>query len=127
MSVVPEISILKHILSYEQWSKVRDQLSIEDFPKELQPIYSVVSSFHSGSGTPVNLGASDLANLVFSQPVKDKEYVQQIIENIVSCDASASTTEQLIKSLRTQRLLKEVSLMSYEVAEGRQDGSKLDA
>jgi len=122
VSVVPEISILKHILTYEHWSKVRDQLSVEDFPKELQGIYSVVSSYHSGNnGDNPILSASDLANLVFSNPVKNKEYTQQIVDNILSCDASTTTTSQLIKSLHRQRLLKEISLLSYEVAEGRSD------
>ena len=120
--MAPEISILKHILTYEHWSKVRDQLSVEDFPNELQGIYSVVSSYHSGhSDNSAVLSASDLANLVFSSPVKNKEYTQQIVDNILSCDASASTTVQLINALRRQRLLKQVSLLSYEIAEGRSE------
>lgn len=117
--MVPEISILKHILSYEQWSKVRDQLAIEDFPRELQSIYSVVCTFHSGNTDCVDLSISDLHNLVFSHPVKDKEYTQQILENIEKCDASASTTVQLINALRRTRTLKKISLLSYEIAEGR--------
>jgi len=121
--MAPEISILKHILTYEHWSKVRDQLSAEDFPKELQPIYSVVCTFHSGNSDCIDLGSSDLNNLVFSAPVKNKEYTQQIVDNILSCDASASTTVQLINALRRTRILKQISLLSYEIAEGRSNSN----
>jgi len=79
----------------------------------------VVSSFHSGSGTPTDLSGADLANLVFSQPVKDKEYTQKVLDTILCCDAQATTTEQLIRSLRQQRILKQISLLSYEIAEGQ--------
>lgn len=119
--MVPEISILKHILTYEHWSKVRDLLSVEDFPKELAEIYSVITSHHSVSVDHADLSNGDVANLVFSQPIKNKEYTQQIVDNILSCDASASTTVQLINALRRQRLLKQVSLLSYEIAEGRSE------
>lgn len=126
--MAPEISILKHILTYENWSNVRDQLSVEDFPKELQNVYSAIATFHSGlsSSAGSTLTTGDLANLVFSSPVKDKEFTQLVLEQVDQCDATESTTLHLIHSLRKQRLLKEMSLLSYEVAEGRQDGSKLD-
>ena len=117
--MVPEISILKHILSYEQWSNVRDQLSIEDFPKELAGIYSVIVSHHGNNTGCDDLTHDDLANLVFSQPVKDKEFTTQILENIATCDAGLSTTVQLINALRRTRTLKKISLLSYEIAEGR--------
>ncbi len=81
----------------------------------------MVCTFHSGNSDCINLSGSDLHNLVFSTPVKNKEYTQQIVDNILSCDASTATTLQLINSLRKQRLLKEISLLSYEVAEGRSD------
>lgn len=79
----------------------------------------MVCTFHSGNTDCVDLGISDLHNLVFSHPVKDKEYVTQILENIEKCDASASTTVQLINALRRTRTLKKISLLSYEIAEGR--------
>lgn len=110
---------MKHILSYEQWSNVRDQLSIEDFPKELAGIYSVIVSHHGNNTSCADLTHDDLANLVFSQPVKDKDFTTQILENIATCDAGLSTTVQLINALRRTRTLKKISLLSYEIAEGR--------
>lgn len=79
----------------------------------------MVCTFHSGNSDCVDLSISDLHNLVFSHPVKDKEYTQQILENIEKCDAGLSTTVQLINALRRTRTLKKISLLSYEIAEGR--------
>ena len=66
-----------------------------------------------------DLSSGDVANLVFSQPIKDKEYTTQILENIEKCDAGRSTTVQLINALRRTRTLKKISLLSYEIAEGK--------
>lgn len=76
-------------------------------------------SHHGNNTSCVDLTHDDLANLVFSQPVKDKDFTTQILENIASCDAGLSTTVQLINALRRTRTLKKISLLSYEIAEGR--------
>ncbi len=125
----PEVSILKHLLTYNNWLSCRDKLSIEDFPKELRSIYSVVDNYHhsNSSGVPTDLNDADLSNLVFSNPVKDREYTQLLLGTINECDATDSTTIQLIQSLNKNRILKDISLLSYEVAEGRStDITKLE-
>lgn len=117
--MVPEISILKLILSYKQWSEVRDQLSTEDFPKELAAIYSAIVTFHSSNTEGNDLLPSDLANLVFCQSVKDKDYLLLVLENIEKCDAGITSTVQLINALKRTRILKKISVLSYEIADGR--------
>lgn len=57
--------------------------------------------------------------MVFCQPVKDKLYTEKLLESITTCDAGVETTEQLINALRRSRILKRISLLSYEIAEGR--------
>jgi len=126
--LTPEISILKHILGYDNWLLSNDKLSIEDFPKELQPLYSAISNHHSANSNPNGvLTSSDLSNLVFSVPVKDKDFTLELIKQVDQCDSTKSTVLQLINSLHTRRLLKEISLTSYEIAEGRKDANSLTA
>lgn len=123
--MIPEISIIKLLLNYNNWSEVDSKLSIQDFPKELQPLYSSIVNFHASNDNRVDLSTDDLANLVFSGQVKDRPFTTEILKEVDQCDATASTTAQLINSLRQRRILKEISLLSYEVAEGRQEQSKL--
>lgn len=90
----------------------------------MQGIYSVIDSYHSTNNSGSNLSNDDLSNLVFSSPLKDKNYTALVLENIQSCDAALESTEHLINALKRGRILKQISLLSYEIAEGR--SNKLD-
>jgi len=57
--------------------------------------------------------------LVFCQSVKDKDYLLLVLENIEKCDAGITSTVQLINALRRTRILKKISVLSYEIADGR--------
>ena len=124
--MTPEISILKHILNYENWQEASDKLSIQDFSKDTQLLFSGITNYHSGSSDPCNLTVSDLTNLVFSGTVKNPEFIAEVIKQVDQCDAHEGTTTQLIDSLHSKRRLKELSLLAYEVAEGRQEKQKLE-
>ena len=122
--MTPELSILKLLLNYEQWCSCKGKLSIEDFPKDLQGIYSCIDNYHASHPDTIELSGADLANLVFSTPHKDKEYVAKIVEQVDQTVANEKTTHQLINAIREGKLLKQLSLSSYEVAEGRLDREK---
>jgi len=92
-------------------------LSIKDFPKELIPVFSALDSFHQNNA--VNLTVADLANLVLSSPLKDADYYKQLLSNLETLEVSELTTSVLIDSFYQQRLLKEISLVSYDITEGR--------
>jgi len=122
--MIPELSILKLLLNYEQWCSVKGKLGVEDFPKDLQSIFSCIDNHHAVNPDTIELSSADLANLVFSTPHKNKEYVAGILEQVDHSEASAKTTIQLINSIREGKLLKQLSLSSYEVAEGRMEREK---
>ena len=122
--MTPELSILKLLLNYEQWCSCKGKLSIEDFPKDLQGIFSCIDNYHASHPDTIELSGADLANLVFSTPHKDKEYVAKIVEQVDQIIANEKTTHQLINAIREGKLLKQLSLSSYEVAEGRLDREK---
>jgi len=122
--MIPELSILKLLLNYEQWCSVKGKLGIEDFPKDLQSIFSCIDNYHAVNPDTIELSSADLANLVFSSPHKNTEYVAGILEQVDHSEANEKTTLQLINSIREGKLLKQLSLSSYEVAEGRLDRTK---
>lgn len=124
--MIPELSILKLLLNYTNWNENHHEISIEDFPKELQPIFSSIDNYHASNSAHSDLSADDLANLVFSIPHKDRDFVQGILEQVDQCQASNETTHQLLRSIRQRNLLKKISITSYEVSEGRQTLSSLE-
>jgi len=105
-------------LKHAEWEEsTKLGLSIQDFPKELQPLYSVVDSFHSQHEE--NLSVADLANLVFASVSKDIPYYQELLSTIDSLDVSDTTSKVLLGTIVRNRQLKDISLKAYEVTEGR--------
>jgi AAA domain len=124
--LLPEQTILKLLLNYSQWQENSSKLSIEDFPKELRSIYSTINNYHSTNNDGVDLTIDDLSNLVFSMPQKDKDFTTLVIEQIGNSTAKEQTTKQLISAIQRNKLLKQISISTYEVAEGRMDVAKLN-
>lgn len=119
-----ELSIIKYFLSYQEWCKWKDKLSVKDFPKELVPIYSVLDNFHQTHQQ--DLSVHDLANLVLAHQARDPDYYRQVLSNLESLDVSSTSVEVLLTSLHEQKLLKEISLTAYDITEGKGDRTKLD-
>lgn len=113
-----ELSVLKHLCNADAYREFRTNLSIEDFSKETQSIVRVIDTHFSDDNAP-SLSIGDLQNLYFVTPRKDPEFYQGIFTNLASNDASIDTTRKLIQGLKTARVLRELSLMAYDAAEGR--------
>lgn len=121
--MIPELSIIKLICNYEQWCTVQNILNVSDFPKELQGIVRTLNNQHETGGADVTV--SDLANLYFSTRPKDPEFYHEIFKQLLEHDSSPNTTFKLIESIQRAKLLRELSLDAYEVAEGRGDLAKV--
>ena len=122
----PELSIIKCFLVYECWEKYNLSIVSTDFPEELRLLYSTLDSFHKTKNTEKqNLHLLDLSNLFFANKPKDKEYYEGVFETLESYEPNLTTVVTLIVSLKRARLLRELSIKSYEVAEGKADFSKL--
>ena len=122
----PELSIIKCFLVYECWEKYNLSIVSTDFPEELRLLYSTLDSFHKTRNTEKqNLHLLDLSNLFFANKPKDKEYYEGVFETLESYEPNLTTVITLIVSLKRARLLRELSIKSYEVAEGKADFSKL--
>lgn len=74
----------------------------------------------------MDLTVADLSNLVLANPLKDVDYYKQVLINLDNLSVSELTTSILIQSFYEQRLLKEISLVSYDITEGRGKRDDLD-
>lgn len=115
-----ELSIIKVFLQYETWNEYKDLIEAKDFPVELQLLFRCLNSYHSTlNEEKTDLHLNDLANLFFANNPKDKEFYQQVFDNLSTYEPVKSTVIELIHSLHRARLLQKLSIASYEVAEGK--------
>lgn len=96
-------------------------MSVRDFPRELQGVIRCINNFHSGNDGRVDIAVADLANLFFAgiPAGKDREFYQGVFDQLDKCDASAETTQKLIDAISLGNMLRDLSTLSYETAEGK--------
>lgn len=93
-------------------------------PKELQGIYRCLNSYHESNTDGTDLSVSDLSNLYFATRPRDRDFAISVFENLEKHESSAESVGQLVHSIVTGKLLREISLEAYDVAEGR--GNRVD-
>lgn len=115
-----ENSIIKLCLRHEHAVQA-DQagLTPSDFPKELQPVYSVLANYHAANTE--DLSVDDLANLFFASVQKDKEYYLTVFESLRTLEVGDYSTRQLIDGIVRNKKLKELSVTAYEAVEGKKE------
>lgn len=118
-----ELSIIKLFLNYDVWKTYAGSLSVKDFPAELQPVFSTLDSYHAAHQE--NLTVDDLANLLYTNKTKDKEYYNGIVDTLRNLVCSDATVHSLIQSILDNKRLKEISLVAYDVTEGRKSKDDL--
>jgi hypothetical protein len=113
-----ELSIIKHLLSHDNFVKYSPFLKTKDFPDELGILFTCICSHFAVSEE--SLAVPDLANLVFSNSPKDSTYYATLFDNLEVYQPIESTVVKLIESLKRRNVLQKVSLAAYEEAEGKQ-------
>jgi hypothetical protein len=86
-----------------------------------------LNNFQEGNTQGVDLSVGDLANLLFAHKHKDVEYYEGVIAVLDKLDVSSATTSVLLQSFVDSKLLKEISLVAYDVTEGNASKEKLSA
>lgn len=118
--MIPEISIIRLFLNYENWLKYSDLLQVADFPKELQPVvrllYAKYDCWDEGSS---NLSVSDLANLFFAGNPSNREYMEGVFTQLEKDDSKPETTLELIQGIRVRAVLQELSMAAYDASQGK--------
>lgn len=117
-----ELSIVKLFLDKEVWTTYNHYLDGNDFPEELKLLYRTLDSFHKINEESLHL--LDLANLFFSKHPKDKEYYEGVFDTLATYEPNKATVIELIQSIKNKKILREISIKSYEAAEGK---ASLDA
>lgn len=107
-----ELSIIKLLLTHENYIKYNVYISSKDFSDEVKYLYNILCSYYAVNEQ--DLAVQDFANLVFANNPKDKEYYKQCLEFLDGYIPVESTVVALIESLKQQKLLQELSLASYE-------------
>lgn len=125
--MTPELSIIRLFLTYNNWESYRDRLRLNDFPKELQPVYSLLDNYHSTNTEKANLSVADLANLIGAQSYKDKDYYLGVLKEVEKLEVSADTTAKLLQRLIANKQLNEISLAAHDAKDGRLELEKVQA
>jgi replicative DNA helicase len=88
-------------------------------PKELQGIYRCLNSYHEGNDEHTDLSVADLSNLYFATRPRDRDFAIGVFEQLDKYESSTESVRALVNSVVQNRLLREVSLAAYDLAEGR--------
>jgi replicative DNA helicase len=107
------------------WEEYRDKIGVHDIPKDLHPVYSILNNYHATNEGKADLTVADLANLLATVVIKDKDYYLGVLEEIEKLEVSADTTVKLIQRILTNRQLAELSMVAHEAKEGRADLDKV--
>ncbi len=120
-TITPELSVIKLFLIYDNWLKYKNRLEVKDFPKELQPVFSLLDNYHNINEAKANLSVADLGNLLVAGSIKDKEYYLGVLEQIQKLEVSTETTLSLINRIIANKQLNEISIAAHDAKEGRVD------
>ena len=92
-------------------------LQAKDFPDDLQLLYRTLNSFHEAHEDDLSL--LDLSALFMANKPANKEYYVELFNGLVGYSPVETAVLELIQSLHRSRLLREMSITAYEVAEGK--------
>lgn len=88
-------------------------------PEELKLLYRTLNSFHETNEAKQDLHILDLASLFFANNPKDKEYYEGVFSTLETYTPNVKAVETLISGIKRSKILRELSIKSYEVAEGK--------
>jgi replicative DNA helicase len=115
-----ELSVLKAFLSYETWNEYNSYVKSSDFPEDLQGLYRCLDSWHKTQNEDSSdLHLLDLSNIYFSQNKGNKAFFEKVFDNLDSYTPNLKTVRELLTSIKRNSVLRELSLASYDVVEGK--------
>lgn len=115
-----ELSVIKGFLKYSVWNSYNTFVSVDDFPEDLRNLYRVLDVFHKTQNEgEQDLHLFDLANLFFSQYKNNKSFYEGVFTTLEKYEPNLSTLKSLLVSMKRAKLLRELSIASYEAAEGK--------
>lgn len=124
--ILPELTIIRQCCKYTNWQETSAKIGVSDMPKELQGIYRCLNTYQEDNHEHRDIAVADLSNLYFATRPRDRDLAIKVFEQLENnSEPSEATVQELVRSIVVGKLLREVSLDAYDVAEGRGDLSKL--
>ena len=111
-----ELAIIKAFLNHSVWSQ--HELSTDVFPDDLKGLYRTLDSWHK-THPEQDLRLLDLAALFFAQNKNNKEFYEGVFDTLDKYEPNLEAVKELVLSLKRGKVLRELSITSYEVAEGK--------
>jgi len=113
-----ELSIIKLFLDGEVWKQHNSYIDASDFPEDLQLLYRTLDSYHK-INEGEKLHVLDLANLFMANSPKDKEFYEGVFSTLEVYEPKQEPVLKLLHSIKTKKILRDISIKSYEAAEGK--------
>ena len=120
----PELTILKLFLESSNWDKYGNILQTSDFPEELQPFHRAIESFHNLAEEKQNLSIGNLGGLLYSYNPKKQEFTNEILDTLNNLVINEEFTIELINKVKRGQIYRKLSLLAYDIAEGRKDADE---
>lgn len=111
-----EKNILKGLLDRNNYLNYRNYLKQADFTREAYSIVRVIDTYYSEHTESLSLAV--LTNLFFSQNFKDSDYYKGVFNALEELKDDTSFGD-LLRSFKTKRLCEDISVLAYEVVEGK--------
>jgi len=113
-----ELSLLKALLSREDYVEYRPFIQTDEFSLELKPILRAIDYWHRNNENPPSI--EDIANLVFAEGVVDKqrEFLKATFTTMVNLNTE-ETTRKLLHRFKQEAVLKDLAIFSYEASLGK--------
>jgi hypothetical protein len=111
-----ELSLIKEfIVNKDSYRKYRNYVGNDDIIDDLKPIlYAVDEWYAENTDMPA---IEDIANLVFSKPVKDKDYLRQTLTRLDSVNGT-ETVSKLLQGFKLDKALLDISSAAFEAQRG---------
>lgn len=117
-----ELIILKEFISNkDSYNKYRNFVKDKEFEKELRPILTTIDEWYKNNTTQPT--TEDIAAITLSK-VADKSFLSEVFNKLQTLNPSSSVVE-LLESYRLRKISEEISLVSFEVSEGRRSVNDL--
>lgn len=118
-----ELNIIKSLFNKDNYLKYRNLIKEEEFDKDLTPLLKVLDQWYVNNEEEITI--DDFYNIFFAT-VKYNEEFYKITLNTLANKPALGSTITLLESYRQQRLLEEISVVSYEVSTGKKSKEYLD-
>jgi replicative DNA helicase len=120
LKIKPDLALIKLFLTYEEWNKYNTFITASDIQEDLRIVYRCLDSYHKVSNEEKkDLSVVDLSMLVLASSPKNREFYEEVFNNLNELSVTNSIAVDYIDSLHKNRVLRELAMVAYESSEGK--------